>query len=430
MSDKSKRNRARVGILGAGNRGVGAYGAYLRKRPDLAEVVAIADPRIDRLQDAGGLHGVEADHLYDTWEKLIDAEPDIDAIVIATPDKLHLKPALAAIEHGAAILLEKPICPTEEEMMQLLAVARKNGAIITVAHVLRYTPFFQRVKELLERGVIGQLQSIRHSEHIGYWHYAHSYVRGNWRRLDESSPMILAKSCHDFDILRWLIGAPCLELNSYGSLSYFKGENAPEGSTDRCDQGCKVERTCPYSAQKIYLEQFPPANLWPHNVVSLDTTPEGIATALHEGPYGRCVYQCDNDVADHQVVSLHFANGVDATLNVSAFTRENTRTIQLMGSQGEITGNFFANEITVADFRINDVRTSQLQLHSDGYHGGGDDAIVADFIGRVQDRLRGGNPEAPLTSLEESIDSHLMAFAAERSRLSGQSVKLNGHGAG
>jgi predicted dehydrogenase len=428
MSDLSNQYRVRVGILGAGNRGVGAYGAYLRRRPDLARVMAIADPRADRLRAAAEQHGVEPEHLYDDWETLLQSETELDAIIIATPDHLHLRPALAAIEHGASVLLEKPICPSEEEVLILRDAARRRRADITVAHVLRYTPFFARIKELLDRGVIGQLQSIRHSEHIGYWHFAHSYVRGNWRRLDQSSPMILAKSCHDFDILRWLVGQPCVELSSYGTLGHFTRANAPEGATERCDQGCKVERTCPYSAQRIYLEKFPPENLWPHNVVSLDTSPEGIASALHEGPYGRCVYMCDNDVADHQVVSMRFANDVAATLNVSAFTRDNTRTVHLMGSAGEISGNFFGNEITVADFRIDDVRTSQLTLHSEGYHGGGDDAIVADFIGRVQDRLRGGETSAPRTSLEESIDSHLMAFAAERSRLTGQSVVLNGAG--
>jgi predicted dehydrogenase len=424
MSGLSNEYRVRVGILGAGNRGVGAYGAYLRKRPDLAVVAAIAEPRADRLADAGVQHGVQPAHLYETWQALLESEKDLDAIIIATPDHLHLEPALAAIEHGASILLEKPICPREDEVRQLRDAARRRRADITVAHVLRYTPFFARIKELLDRGVIGQLQSIRHTEHIGYWHYAHSYVRGNWRRFDQSSPMILAKSCHDFDILRWLVGQPCVELNSFGALSHFTLANAPEGSTERCDQGCKVERTCPYSAQRIYLEKFPPQNVWPHNVVSLDTSPEGIAIALHNGPYGRCVYRCDNDVADHQVASLRFANDVNAALTVSAFTRENTRTIQIMGSAGEISGNFFENEITVADFRIDDVRTSKLQLHSEGYHGGGDDALVADFIGRVQDRLRGGDASAPRTSLEESIDSHLMAFAAERSRLSGQRVSM------
>ena len=241
--------------------------------------------------------------------------------------------------------------------------------------------------------------------------------------------MILAKACHDFDILQWLIGSPCVELNSYGKLGHFTSEYAPEGSTERCDQGCKVERTCPYSAQRIYLEKLPPSDHWPHNVLTLDTSPEGLALALHEGPYGRCVYRCDNDVADHQVVSMRFANGVDAAMNVSGFTRDNTRIIHLMGSHGEIVGNFTANEITVTDFRIDDVRTGQLGVHSDSLHGGGDDGIMADFIGRVQNRLRGGDVSASITSLEQSADGHFMAFAAETSRLRGIAVRLqrNGH---
>jgi predicted dehydrogenase len=425
VSQSASPYHVRVGIIGAGNRGIGTYGAYLLRRPDLAHVVAIADPREDRLRDAGQQHGVPEKRLYSTWETLLRKETELDAIIIATPDKMHLKPALAAMTKPVSILLEKPICPTEKEVKLLLETARRQQADVTVAHVLRYTPFFRRIKELLDRGVIGTLQSIRHTEQIGYWHFAHSYVRGNWRRQDQSSPMILAKACHDFDILLWLVGDVCSELSSVGSLGHFTPANAPEGSTDRCDQGCEVEATCPYSAQRIYLEKFPPDNRWPHNVVSMDTSAEGLAQALHEGPYGRCVYKCDNDVMDHQVVSMRFANGVDVAMSVSAFTREATRTIHLMGSHGEIVGDFYGNEITLSDFRINDVRTSQLTLHSDGYHGGGDDALMADFIGRVQDRLRRGNTSEPLTSLENSIGSHKMAFAAETSRLSGKRIVLN-----
>jgi predicted dehydrogenase len=425
VSEVGGSYRVRVGIIGAGHRGIGSYGAYLLRRPDLAQVVAIADPREDRLREAGAQHGVGVQHLYDDWEALLAGERDLDAILITTPDHLHLQPALRAMEHGISILLEKPICPTEPEVRLLMKQARQHNADITVAHVLRYTPFFARIKELLERGVIGRLQTIRHTEHIGYWHYAHSYVRGNWRRLDEAAPVILTKTCHDFDILQWLIGAPCEEISSFGRLGYFTRENAPEGATERCDQGCAVERVCPYSAQRIYLEKFPPENRWPHYVVSADTSAEGLARALHEGPYGRCVYMCDNDVADHQVVAMHFADGIDVSMTLSGFTHDNTRTIHLMGSHGEISGDFFANEITVTDFRTEDTRTGVLKLHSDGYHGGGDDAMVADFIGRVQERLRGRDPAPALTSLEASVHSHLMAFAAERSRLSGRSVRLS-----
>ncbi|MGE0416008.1 MAG: Gfo/Idh/MocA family protein [Acetobacteraceae bacterium] len=424
MGESLSEHRVRVGILGAGSRGIGAYGSYMRRRPDLAQVVAIADPRPDRLREAGAQHGVDPNHLYDDWQPLLLNEPDLDAIIIATPDRLHMHAAMAAIAHGASILLEKPIAPTEDEVNRLLAAAHKARADITVAHVLRYTPFFTRIKELLDRGVIGQLLTVRHTEHIGYWHFAHSYVRGNWRRMEDSSPMILAKACHDFDILRWLIDHRCAELNSFGQLSHFIAENRPEGATDRCDQGCKIERECPYSAQRVYLEKFPPANGWPHDVLSLDTTPDGIARALHDGPYGRCVYACDNDVVDHQVVSMRFGNGVDATMNVSAFTREMTRTIHLMGTYGEIAGDFFANEITLSDFRLNDVRTSQFTLSSEGYHGGGDDALMGDFIGRVRQRMRDGDVTDSLTSLEHSVASHRMAFAAERSRLAGENVVL------
>ncbi|MCC6718777.1 MAG: Gfo/Idh/MocA family oxidoreductase [Acetobacteraceae bacterium] len=416
--------RARVGILGVGNRGATAYGRYMLRRPDLAEVVAMADPRQDRLAAAAADHGVAEAHLYADWKTLLRREDGLDAVIIALPDRLHHQAAMLAMRQGVAILLEKPIGNSQAEIRALRAAARRWGADVTVAHVLRYTPFFARIRDLLQRGAIGTLQTVRHTEQIGYWHFAHSYVRGNWRRAEEASPMILSKACHDLDILRWLVDSPCTHVDSVGRLGHFTREHAPEGSTERCDQGCAVERSCPYSAPRIYLERLPPADAWPHDVVSLDTSAAGIAAALHTGPYGRCVYRCDNDVMDHQSVSLRFANGVTATLNVSAFTEKSTRTVHLMGSHGEIFGDFEAGTITVGDFRINDTRTSSLALPPDAVHGGGDDQLMADFLGRVLDRKRRGNSPDALTSLEESLESHDMAFAAERSRRAGERVVL------
>lgn len=411
--------RTRVGILGAGNRGGTAYGRYMLRRPDLAEVVAVADIRPDRLAAVADEHGVPPEHRYGDWASLLERETELDAVIIALPDRLHFASAMAAMRTVPAILLEKPICTTPGELHEIRAAARRTGADVTVAHVLRYTPFFRRVRELLDQGAIGTLQTVRHTEHIGYWHFAHSYVRGNWRRADEASPMILSKACHDLDILRWLIGAPYVHLDSVGRLGHFTLANAPEGSTERCDQGCAVERVCPYSALRIYLDRLPPANAWPHDVVSLDTSPAGIAAALHAGPYGRCVYRCDNDVMDHQSATLRFANGVSATLNVTAFTRQNTRTIHLMGSHGEMVGDFTAGTLSVLDFRVDNVRTNTLSVAPDATHGGGDDELMSDFLGRVLERKRRGSSPDALTSLEQSLESHEMAFAAERSRLGG-----------
>jgi predicted dehydrogenase len=416
--------RAKLGILGVGNRGATAYGRYVLRRPDLAEVVAVADLRPDRLALVGEEHNVPAAHRHSDWTDLLRSETDLDAVIIALPDRLHYSAAMAAIRNGWAVLLEKPICTTQAEIRSLRAAARRRGADVTVAHVLRYTPFFLRIRELLGRKVIGELQTVRHTEHIGYWHFAHSFVRGNWRRAEDASPMILAKACHDFDILRWLVDAPCVHVDSVGRLGHFTLANAPEGSTDRCNEGCAVERVCPYSAPRIYLERLPPANAWPHDVLTLDTSPAGIAKALHEGPYGRCVYRCDNGVMDHQSAMLRFANGVTATMNVTAFTRQNTRTIHLMGTHGEIFGDFEAGTISVVDFRIDDTRTSTLSLPPDAVHGGGDDQLMADFLGRVLERKRRGASPDALTSLEVSLESHDMAFAAERSRLAGERVVL------
>ncbi len=417
-------DRLRVAVLGAGSRGAGAYGGFLLRRPDLAQLVAIADPRPDRLALAGAAHGLAPAHLYPGWQSLLESEPELDAVIVATPDKLHLAPALAAIARGLAILLEKPISPTAREVEALLAAARRHGADVTVAHVLRYTPLFARIKEVLERGVIGRLHAIRHTEHIGYWHFAHSYVRGNWRRERLASPMILAKACHDLDILNWLVGAPCTELASYGGGSATSPwPTRPKAARSAATRAARWSVPAPIR---------PIASTWRscrrpmpgRTTLTTEPTAEGVAAALHNGPYGRCVYRCDNDVADHQVVALRYAGGIDATLTVSAFTSEITRTIHLMGSLGEIEGDFLRNEITVTDFSIGDRRTSRLTVPNDGLHGGGDDALMADFLGRVQARRRRGNaPEAP-SSLEASVASHRMAFAAERARKTGKTVRL------
>ena len=195
--------------------------------------------------------------------------------------------------------------------------ARKRGKVLSVCHVLRYTPFFSKIKELLDKGCIGRLISIQHNENVGYWHYAHSFVRGNWRNSEDSSPMILAKSCHDMDIMLWLAGADCRSISSYGSLTHFKSENAPEGAPYRCMDGCPVQNECPYYAPRLYLTEN---TSWPTSVISADTGIEARTKALREGPYGRCVYRCDNNVVDHQVVAIEFKNDVTAVFTMSAFT--------------------------------------------------------------------------------------------------------------
>jgi predicted dehydrogenase len=408
-----------VALVGAGNRGAEVYGRHLLELAPAARVVAVADPDPVRLARAADLHGVAPEMRFPGWRELLDRERLADAAVIATPDQFHVEPARAALSLGYHLLLEKPIAPTAAGVEAIAAAAAESAGSVTVAHVLRYGELFGTIKGLLEQGRIGELVSVQHTENIGYWHFAHSYVRGNWRNLAGSSPMILAKSCHDLDLLRWLVGRPCLGLASYGGLHHFRRENAPVGSTERCTGGCAVERACPYSAVRIYLERFGGAPGWPNSVLTPEPSPERVRRELETGPYGRCVYRCDNDVADHQVVAMSFDGGVSATLTVSAFTEDNTRTVHLMGTHGEIHGHMGRGEIVLNDFAAG--RSERTLVRASGHgHAGADAALVRDFVAR----LRGEATGPALTELGASLESHRMAFAAEESRLQGRMVTL------
>lgn len=442
-----------LAIVGAGNRGADVYARYVLEHPDEARVVAVADPDPSRREALAEAHGVAPHRRYASWEALLAGERLADAIVIATPDRQHVEPAVRALELGYDVLLEKPIAPTPDGVRRVAEAQTRARALggrlaptVTVAHVLRYTPFFAAVKRVLDEGRIGTLVAVQYTENIGYWHFAHSYVRGNWRRAADSSPMILAKACHDLDMLRWLVGRPWRRLSSYGSLVHFRPENAPPGAPARCTDGCPHAERCPFDAVRFYVESLRDWTDWPVSVVTRDPTPQGRLEALRRGPYGRCVYRCDNDVVDHQVVAIEFDGGATAALTVCGFTEENTRTLKLMGTRGEIRGHLEKGEIEVRRFTgaprgpgapgvgaaAGDVAAAGgtaggdpwevLRVPTQGRHAGGDEGLMAAFVRRVRARKAGEAPGEALTSLEESVESHLMAFAAEESRLSGRAV--------
>lgn len=414
-----------VAICGMGIRGAEAYASYQKLRPEEMEIVAVADPREDRRRLAVREYGVKSENCFESGEALLSREKLADVLIIATQDTDHIRYALPALEKGYHLLLEKPISPNLQECVALREKAHQCGKVVVVCHVLRYTQFYQKIHGLLRSGVIGRIQSLHATENIAYWHFAHSYVRGNWRRSDLSSPVILAKSCHDMDIIRWLVGKPCVRVSSFGSLDWFRSENAPEGCGQRClDCGAKAD--CPYDAEKIYL-QNPKSGYrsgtrqWPLTVLTDDVTEENLYAALREGPYGRCVYHCDNDVADHQVVSMEFEDGVTATFSMSAFTQNCYRTICVMGAMGEIEGNLEENVVYVRRFGQPEEKIV-LDPVSDEFagHGGGDSRMM-EYLCRV---ISAGESEA-LTSVDASVESHVMALAAEESRLHhGASVDL------
>lgn len=408
--------RVTAALIGAGARGMDAYGRYALEHPHDIAFVAVAEPDPERREKFKNLHGISDDMCFESWKQLLEQPRLADAALVCTQDRMHFQPALEALEKGYHLLLEKPMSIDPLECIAVGEAAGKSGKTALVCHVLRYTPFFRSIKELLDDGRIGRLISIQHNENVGYYHQAHSYVRGNWRNSDVSSPMILAKSCHDMDILLWLAGSECTRISSFGSLTHFRSENAPDGAPDRCLDGCPAEAACPYYAPRLYLT---PSTDWPASVISVDTSLEARERALREGPYGRCVYKCDNNVVDHQVASIEFANEVTAVFTMCAFTPEISRTLKLMGTRGEIRGSMEKNEIEVTDFNSGRREIINLNGGASG-HGGGDAALMGDFARLVRE----GGGGSGFTSATHSVLSHLMAFAAEKSRLSGKTVDM------
>ncbi|WP_043631845.1 Gfo/Idh/MocA family protein [Nonomuraea candida] len=403
-----------LAVVGAGSRGT----SYARHAAESgrARVVAVADPldsRRDRFPEAAAYAG---------WRELAALPRQADAVIIATQDRDHVEPAVRFAELGYDILLEKPMAVSEDDCRAIVAAAERSGAIFAVCHVLRYTPYTKALKALVDGGRIGEIVSVQHLEPVGWWHQAHSYVRGNWRRADEATFMLLAKSCHDLDWLVHLTGRQVTRVSSFGGLHHFRPENRPAGAADRC-LDCAVEPDCPYSARRIYLP-LAGEHAWPLSVLTDDVSEQGVLEALRTGPYGRCVYACDNDVVDHQVVNLEFEGGTTASFTMTGFTPALHRQTRIFGTRGCIEGD--GDRLTVHDFVTGRSEVVDTRPTGDGTarggHGGGDTALVEAFLDAVATRDR-----APiLSSPAESLHSHLIAWAAERSRLTGETVTLEG----
>lgn len=406
-----------VALIGAGLRGM-KYSEWSLRRPYEMKLVAVAEPNELRRNRAKETFGLSGEAVFETWEELLSRPRMADAVFICTRDRDHYRPAVKALEAGYHVLLEKPMAPSWEECAAIAEAADRHNRILTVCHVLRYAPFFREIKRLLDEGRIGRLMSIQHNENVGYWHQAHSYVRGYFNRTEDSSPMILAKSCHDMDILFWLAGSRCLSVASYGHLSHFRPESAPPGAPKRCLDGCPAAKECPYYAPDIYLIEN---GGWKAEAASSDPSFEARYKAMLEGPFGRCVYHCDNDVVDHQVVSMEFENEITAVFTMSAFTERTSRTLKLMGTHGEIRATMETYEIEVRRFGSGSVENIVL-ADPQGHvgHGGGDERLVRDFI----DAVRSGGARGSATSARASLHSHLMAFASERSRVEKRMVRL------
>ena len=405
-------------VMGMGNRGT-AYAMKQLKYPEKMEITAIADTNPLTLEHAKTYLDISDERIFSSGEALLEQPKLADIMVIATQDAQHRAHAIRAMELGYDLLLEKPIANNAEDCMAILEAAHKYNRRIIVCHVLRYTIFYQAIKKLIDDGVLGELQTIQASEQVGWFHIAHSFVRGNWHKEADSSPMILAKCCHDMDLFLWLTGKKCKAVSSFGDRRFFNREHCPEGAAERC-LDCPV-KDCTFNAVRYYIARIPG---WPTHVLNPDPTEKNILDALRQQDYGRCAFQMDNDVVDHQVVNLLMEDGSTINFVMSGFTGIQNRTIHIMGSKGDLIGDFEKRTYTLRLFGKKEQTVDLTPLYDDTTgHGGGDARMIHDVI-----RLYRGEDfdTSAITVIDRSMESHFVAMAAELSRKNGgELVKMD-----
>ena len=414
-------------LIGAGNRGTRAYASYALEHPDQLRFVGVAEPDPIRRQRFADEHDLDDTQCFTSWQELVARGQLGDAAIVTTQDQMHVEPAVAALEAGYHVLLEKPMAHTLAGCVELIQAAERTGRILQICHVLRYSPFWRTLHNVLSSGRLGDIITVEHRENVAYWHMAHSFVRGNWRNEALSSPMLLAKCCHDLDILTWNLPSPVQRLSSVGSLLHYRADQVGPEIPARCTDGCPIERECAFSAIGIYLDLRPfpylaaeaqagtvdlnEPKIWPFTVLSPDVSYAGRRQAIETGPYGRCVYRCDNDVVDHQIVTMELEAGTSVVMVMHGHSNEEHRSMRYDGTRATLRARFGRHsEITIHDHATGTEEIVPVEQKTSG-HGGGDHNLVADFLAAV----RGEIP--PLTSARASLESHLLAFAAEEARL-------------
>lgn len=412
--------KLKVILIGAGNRG-GTYTDVMAAMPEQFEVVAVAEPRNSRREYIQQKHNILDNMCFTDYKPLLALGKIADIALIATMDRDHFEPAMTAINLGYDLLLEKPITPTPEECIALTENAEKHGVKVVICTVLRYTPLFIKLKEIIDSGRIGKVMSINHEECVEFVHQSHSFVRGNWGNSERSSVMLLQKSCHDIDILQWLLGKKCKKVQSFGALSYFTTENAPEGAPERCIEGCPVADTCIYNSVKLYLEND---SNWFRSAATklVKSSDEDVKKALLESNYGRCVFHCDNDVVDHQTVNMLFEDDITVTFTMNAFNTGG-RYINIYGTKGEIRaalkGDTPIKVYDIVSKKIEEIPSSGTDGIVGG-HGGGDAGIITTLYKYMTNDYTGNS----VPTIQESCYNHLVTFAVEHARLTGTVVDV------
>ena len=414
MERTSEAKPITIVAIGAGNR-TNKYLEYAVRNPGRLKLVGVAERNDIRRHAVAAKFGLTPEQCFADYERFFENPVPADAILIGTPENMHFEPCMKAIEAGYNVLLEKPIAQSLPECCRIAEAARRKGVIVGVCHVLRYHPYFIKIKEIVDSGQLGRIISISHLAAVGLDRTTHGFVRGMWRREEITNPMLISKCCHDIDFLLWLTEARCRKLSSFGSLRWFRAENAPAESTARCID-CPLEKECPYSAVDLYYNRRD----WISNfdVPEGSTLDEVILRQLRTGDYGRCVFRCDNDVVDHQLLTMELADETILSLSMDIFTQDDCRRTHIKMTHGEIFGD--ERKLHVHRFRRGHNRVYDFEeLAGHPFHAGADLRLIEDFVDAL---TRPGHPF--LCTIEDSIESHRICFEAERSRRCGETIRL------
>lgn len=408
-------------IVGFGHRSE-IYGDYSLKCPHRLKIIGVADPDRERCLAAAKKYGFSEDMCFSSARELAQRGRLADSIINGTMDSQHFETSAPLLELGYDMLLEKPFAVSIEEMNALTDIIKKHGNKVMICHVLRYAPFYTEIKKRIVSGELGEIINIQTVENVSYHHLTNSYVRGKWANFEDcKTGMLLAKSCHDIDIMMWLMQpTQPVSVSSQGGLMQFKRENAPENAGNYCTLDCPVEKDCLHSARKIYLDhpEWWACYVWAEFEHKDGITQEDRINSFKNGnPYNRCVYKCNNNVVDHQSVLVSFENGATGTHNMIGGTAKSLRKIHITGTKGEICGVLDEGKFTFS--KINPCTETgfeeeiiDLSSYETNSHGGGDEALISDFVDYVQT----GRESLSCTAIENSVAGHMTVFLAEKSR--------------
>ncbi|MBO7319845.1 MAG: Gfo/Idh/MocA family oxidoreductase [Clostridia bacterium] len=408
-----------ISVIGLGNRGTEYMGFIKAFHSKKAKIVALCDISQQALDDVAPKFSIPKDKQFISTESFFAKGVISDALIISTQDASHYEITKQALLTGYKyILLEKPVSGNKAEYIELRDLAKEKGALLIICHVLRYSNYYGRIKEIISSGQIGDIVSINHTENVGYFHFAHSFVRGNWHDEFASTPSILAKCCHDLDLIAWFVDSPCKTVSSVGELIHFRKENAPQGAADRCMGGCKARKNCPYDAERLYItDPFYKAKFVKYMQRTLTgkakNSKADVVDAIRNGDYGRCVYYCDNNVCDHQLVTMTFENGAKAVLNMNGFSDKMFRECHIVGTKGELIGYGTKLKMRIFGSRPKNISFGPVSL---GGHVEGDIRLVSGFIKLICDEI---TDLKDITTIDATVISHDIALAAEESRKNG-----------